>query len=434
MVVPAALLTLTVLVCSASAAPTVLERAAAPIPPKQDPWYTAPDDWQDATPGQVLRTRAAPGNLTTVVGNSSTAHNILFRTTDSLGNPTWAVTTLFAPMPLSLPPCAMPPKGYGSLLSYQIPYDSANLNESPSYALYQDPPSDIANSLGKGWYVNVPDFEGPLASFTAGVMSGQATLDSVRAVRAAGLGVKESARMAMWGYSGGALASEWAAELQPSYAPELKFSGAALGGLTPNVTAVLEAVNGQIFAFLAPEGIVGLATQHPAAQKVILSDLKPSGQYDKSGFLAVRNISTDAAEIDYADQNLGDYFTNGLGFINNPAIAHAINTDGIMGRHGIPQMPILAYKAIHDEISPIKATDELVAEYCSKGVSILYERNSVGGHVAEATNGEPAANAFLDSVMKGEYHMQGCRIENVTITIDTSPLRRWAPSTSNPLR
>jgi hypothetical protein len=107
--------------------------------------------------------------------------------------------------------------------------------------------SDISAALGRGWMVSVPDYEGPLASFTAGVMSGHATLDSVRAVLSSGFGLATNGtRYAMWGYSGGALAGEWAAELQKQYASELDFAGAALGGLTPNVTSVMEAVSGTV--------------------------------------------------------------------------------------------------------------------------------------------------------------------------------------------
>ena len=132
---------------------------AQPIPPKQDPWYTAPKGFEKAAPGDVLRSRTAPGNLTSVIGNCSAAYNVLYRTTDSNNKPTWAVTTLLVPPPISA--CSLPRRGDGSLLSYQIPYDSANLDQSPSYQLYEEPPADIADSLGKGWFVNVPDYEGP---------------------------------------------------------------------------------------------------------------------------------------------------------------------------------------------------------------------------------------------------------------------------------
>lgn len=416
----------------AVAAPTP-DSASKPIPPKKDPWYTAPKGYENAHPGQILRHRAAPGNLTAIVGNCSAAYNILYRTTDSLNHPTWAVTTVFVPEPVSS--CDSPPEGYGSLLSYQIPYDSANLNESPSYQLYDQPPADIGNSLAKGWFVNVPDYEGPLASFTAGLMSGQATLDSVRAVRSAWLGIAHGARYALWGYSGGALASEWAAELQPTYAPELKFSGAALGGLTPNVTNVLLSVNGGIGSSLIPEGVLGLISQHPAAKKIALASLKTSGPHNKTGFLATKHLSSDEATDIYTEQNISLYFKDGFSWLDNPTVKHVTETDGIMGIHGTPNMPILAYKAINDEISPIADTDALVAKYCGKGVSILYERNTVGGHIAEATNGEPAANKFLDAVLAGTYSMSGCEIKNVTIKLSTLPeRRRWAPYSNSRMR
>ena len=130
---------------------------------------------------------------------------------------------------------------------------------------------DVGLALGRGWFVNVPDYEGPLASFTAGVQSGHATIDSIRAVLSSGFGPSSDPRIAMWGYSGGALASEWAAELQIQYAPELTFSGAALGGLTPNITSVLHSVNGSLYVGLVPSGVLGLATQYEDFNTALLA-------------------------------------------------------------------------------------------------------------------------------------------------------------------
>lgn len=213
------------------------------VPPSNDSWYTAPKGFERKPPGAVLRVRAAPGNLTAISKNCSATYNILYRTTDSRYRPSWAVTTVF-----------IPTSPVAALLSYQIPYDSADVDASPSNAMYSGVPLDVNASLAKGWFVNVPDYEGPLASFTAGVMSGHATLDSVRAVLSLShmLHLPNNTRYAMWGYSGGALASEWAAELQVQYAPEMNFSGVALGGLTPNVTSVLQTINKGYAAALAP--------------------------------------------------------------------------------------------------------------------------------------------------------------------------------------
>ena len=71
----------------------------APPPPSKDPWYTAPSGYEAAAPGDILRTRSAPG-LAQAVANSSAAYNILFRTTDGNYQPSWAVTTLYVPKSL----------------------------------------------------------------------------------------------------------------------------------------------------------------------------------------------------------------------------------------------------------------------------------------------------------------------------------------------
>ena len=101
-----------------------------------------------------------------------------------------------------------------------------------------------------GLFVSVPDYKGPLGSFTAGVISGHATIDSIRAVLSLGLGLNTTLpRVALWGYLGGALAAECSSELQVQYAPELSENiiGVALGGLTPNVTSVIENIRGTSF-------------------------------------------------------------------------------------------------------------------------------------------------------------------------------------------
>ncbi|KAI7787343.1 hypothetical protein LA080_016418 [Diaporthe eres] len=396
---------------------------AAPIPPLQDPWYSAPDGFESAKPGDVLRIRDAPGNLTSLASNCSAAYNILYRTTNSQYKPDWAVTTVFVPVAES-----------PALLSYQIPYDSAFLDASPSYALYTSDGvrslRDISTGLSSGWFVNVPDYEGPLASFTAGVQSGHATIDSIRAAFNANetLSLDINARYAMWGYSGGALASEWAAELAVQYAPQMNFSGAAVGGLTPNVTSVLYSINKGYAVGLAPSSILGLSSQYPEERDFLLSRLKTEGPYNATGFLAALNLTLNQAAITYAYQDMGEYFIGGIADITNPIVLKIINRDGIMGYHGVPQMPIFAYKAIGDEISVIEDTDALVDKYCNIGANILYQRNTVGAHSSEAVNGRPSALAWLSSVLGGtyaeDYAASGCTTETVTIDLTNTTASR----------
>ena len=395
----------------------------SPIPPSKDPFYTAPPGYQSASPGAILRSRPAPGNLTAIIGNCSAAYNILYRTTDSQYQPSWAVTTLFVPLASALEGSSHS-KGSssaGSLLSYQIPYDSADVDDSPSFSLYEGGEPDITAALGLGWYVNVPDYEGPKAAFTAGVQSGHATIDSVRAVLASNHGVHSDARIAMWGYSGGALASEWAAELQIQYAPELKFSGAALGGLTPNITSVLYSVNGSVYVGLVPSGVLGLATQYPDFNTALLEGLKPSGPFNKTGFLAAKEMSYEEAGDYYNEQDIFAYFTQGADFFKMPVISHVLNTEGLMGFHGVPNMPLFVYKAINDTLSKIEDTDALVEAYCNYGTNILYQRNTVGGHEADSVNGDPSAFAWLVSLLEGTLVQNSCVTQDVTQNITSYP-------------
>ena len=50
--------------------------------------------------------------------------------------------------------------------------------------------------------------------------------------------------MGWWGIRGGSIASEWASELQPSYAPELDLIGVAEGGIPVDFTHNLAYING----------------------------------------------------------------------------------------------------------------------------------------------------------------------------------------------
>ena len=242
--------------------------AVAPlIPPNQDPFYMAPSGFESAAPGTVLRLRQAPGNITGFVANSSGAYNILYRTTDSHYQPTWAVTTVYIPSISTSTQTTGNTTSSGILVSYQSPYDTIDLDDSPSFVFSTAPPADIPALLGNGWFVNSPDYEGPQAAFAAGVNSGHAVIDSLRAVLQVAaqantsIGLSAAPNIALWGYSGGALASEWALELAQQYAPDLAIAGAALGGLSSNATTFLFNVNKGPFAGLIPAAIQGIGRQ-----------------------------------------------------------------------------------------------------------------------------------------------------------------------------
>ncbi|KAH8703990.1 putative lipase 8 precursor [Talaromyces proteolyticus] len=432
---------------------TFQSRTAAPLPPSQDPWYTAPEQsiLFSSAPGTILRIRPDPFHLYASLGvNISTAsYNILYRTTDANNLPSFAVTTLF--IPAGDTETFHPSQGSPSLLSYQIPYNSPWVDSSPSYTLSTNTNStfpDIVAGLAQGWYVSVPDHEGPNATFAIGVEEGHAVLDSLRAVTQSSLSPavsKENGyssdhkhidwKIGLWGYSGGSIASEFAAEIQASYAPDIQIAGVAIGGLPTPLNAVFEAVNKSPYAGLIPLGLWGAANAYPYVGDYLTSRLTP-GAKETGVFTKARNMSVFEAFSVYNGSDIFSYFIGGKDdVLSSPITTFIFETQSTMGRHGLPTMPIFVYKAVADLLAPIQYVDSLIGQYCNysnvtegKGVKILYERNTIGGHVAEEINQDVNAVRFLAKALSGRLGAgwpngkgHGCVVRNVTVGNDTSP-------------
>lgn len=269
----------------------------------------------------------------------------------------------------------------------------------------------------------MPDHEGPTASFAMGIQEGHATLDSIRAVLSSNLLSKAaSTKYAMWGYSGGSIASEWASELQEQYAPELKFSGMAIGGCVPNITEARDNLTGSAWAGLLPGLYLGLTSQDADARQYLSSRLKTSGPYNATGFLQDLKLTIYDAFAFYANQNVFSYFTGGRADLEVPLLNNIARRNWYQGYHGVPHMPTFVYKAIGDDFSNVKSTDTLVERWCGTGVAVEYQRNTVGGHISEITNGRQRALDWLKTVFDDKVEVGGCVVKNVTVGIADIPL------------
>lgn len=294
---------------------------AKPIPPSDDPFYTPPAGFESAAPGTILRSRKVPSALSlfqAIPIQLQGAWQTLYRTTDSLGNPIATVNTIMVPKNAD----------YTKVVSYQVAEDSGGeINCAPSYTLQTGSNTTyagtggieaalIAAALNNGWVVTSPDWEGPLSTFVAGKQAGYATLDGVRSTLASGkiTGVSSKAKVQMWGYSGGALASEWAAELQDSgYATEIPFVGMAIGGLTPDVKNVFSRINNGPFAGLSAAGFLGLGNAYPDFGQFVQDSLVPEKK-DKFNEAGAQCFYADV--VDYAGQDIFTYFKQGTEIFN----------------------------------------------------------------------------------------------------------------------
>lgn len=395
---------------------------AEPLPPSQDPWYKAPPGFELKQPGDILRIRPAPGNLTTVVKNSSAAYHILYRTTDSRHEPAWAVTSLFLPKSFY-----SSPSGKMALLSYQFAYNTVNLDSSPSIGLYwrmaqeylplgiRSSTSLISDMLSRGWIVNTPDYMGPNMAFGAKIQAGHATLDSVRAVRnLVGMTGGAEINAAIWGYSGGSIATFAAAQLQKNYAGDLKISGTVLGGLVDDISADFDNLNKSPIAGTLVAFLLGITAQYPQATRYMESRLVPA---TKDEFLLVRDINVADAAPKFAGKDIYTYFIGGAADLQAPIMLKLYNEQAKPSYTDAPCMPMFVYKAIDDEYCPVEQTDATVKKFCRMGAEIVYERNTVGKHVSEIENGKPRAMEWLANIFGEAHKSAACVVRNVTVEV-----------------
>lgn len=398
----------------------ILKRIEIPLPPSQDPFYT-PDgvEWRDVLPGTILKQRDITprgiGNLTTLA-NLQNAYQLLYRTTDVHGLPSYTVTTILKP------PNANP---YFHM-SYQPATDSPDIDCAPSYGLQAGASTTAFGAqtelygamspfLSAGVIVSVPDYEGPQAAFTVGPESAKGVLDSIRAVLQSGglTGVNPNATSTLVGYSGGALASEWAAEFHMEYAPELLIAGAAIGGLPTNISKSFAAVNSGPSVGLVPASFLGIAAKFPEYKAYLEENLISNEDlFDipLSQCIGDPTNATYGYGVSLAYQNVASWFVdNAANFLYDQR--KLITAIGVMGLHGTPSFPMYVYKSTTDEVVPdIEDTNALVEKYCAAGTNIEYVRYANATHGETFALGFPGAAEFIAKIYAGIVP------ENCTVT------------------
>lgn len=384
--------------------------------PSNDSFYTPPSGYESKSPGEILRLRQVTINT---LYNVASAYQILYRTENNNGSAEAAVTTLLIPEPASS----------DRLLSYQLSEDAVYIGCAPSYQLQVESILNFTSiygynpqyGLNRGWYVSIPDYEGPNSSFMANHQAGKATLDAIRAVLRSGnvTNIASNASVSMWGYSSGAYATAWAAELQSLYAPELNISGAAVGEFVANITAISLHDNDNAYSMWKVLALLGMATQYPELKQLLDQqlDFKNSSVFDKA-----KDQCKIADSTDYNDQNIYSYFKDGNQLLYNSYVQSLIknNTLGSFA----PEIPMYIYQGQDSKLVPADSVDKVVDEYCKDGATIEYIKALGEGHESEDLAGAPGAFSWIMSRMEGSSISSGCT------TITSSSTSRVIASTT----
>ncbi|MFJ4658493.1 lipase family protein [Nocardia sp. NPDC088792] len=396
---------------------TAAPASADPLPIDVDPFYQAPDGFESAAPGAILRSREVQLAVLTVLPVHVRSWQLLYRTTDLFGKPTVAATTVAVPMGANT-------SHSRPLVSHQFFYDSAAPNCAPSFVLQQGGglPAlegihstaeylELAASISQGYAINVPDYEGLHGHLAVAKEPGYMVLDSVRAAEAfqpLGLdGAKTP--VALWGYSGGGMGSGWAAEMQPTYAPELNIKGIALGAPVSDVESLLH-VNGSMFASLIGVGMASLRNAYPKFATALDQYLTPEGKaiMDRTNSQClVRNV----VELMFTDYQrmltipIAD-------FLALPDIKEVFDST-VLGSNP-PTAPMFVYQGVYDEAVPWYTNDRMVGRWCDGGTSVEYKRDHLSEHLTLTTLGMADAFNWVKSRLQpGAPDPQGCHTDDV---------------------
>jgi hypothetical protein len=407
----------------AAALVLVAPAQAAPPTPGEDPFYDyggAPP-LAEVAPGTVLKTRTLNYHVAGIP-LPVRAVQLLYRSTSQVGEPSVNVTSVLRP-PLSL--------GTPQIVAYQSFYDSLNPVDEPSYAISggltlggaipQVESALIGPELLAGRTVVVADTEGEDADFAAGPEYGINTLDSLRAALASpATGLGAARKIGLIGYSGGAIATEWAAELAPSYAPDVnaKLVGAAMGGVLVDPAHNLHYVEGSLsWAGVMPMAIIGVS-------RAFHIDLTPYlSEYGAQLYARLEKASIAEALAHYPGLTWAQLAKPGYPTPESiPIYVHTVN-QLIMGTGGTPTTPLFIGQGALGELEGTPGDKPgigegdgvmiagdvrtLARQYCGAGDKVLYDQYPLG-HVTAAVPWIAAAVPWLEARFAGLGAPQNC--------------------------
>jgi acetyl esterase/lipase len=335
-------------------APPTTSNAPPPTAPFGNTFYLAPNPLPKAKPGTLITSEPFPG-----APAGSQAWRIMFHTTALDGSDVAESGMVIAPIG-DAPSGGRDVVGYAHFTTGAGQICAPSLSTSPFVDV-----EGLPEFLQAGYVVVAPDYQGlgvagPQTSFLVGESEGRSVLDAVRAARQLD-GAGAGRRVVTWGHSQGGHASMFAAQLAPSYAPDLQVLGAAGAGTPGPLGQLLSSATGDTeevaFALIAI-GSYGNAN----------ADAKPASVLGADALQQLpAAMNTCTLQIEATDSGL----VNNLFTIDPSTVApwERILTENSPGGAS-PKVPVFLGQGGMDTLVTPASTTVLVNEYCGLGVPV----------------------------------------------------------------
>ena len=380
--------------------------------PQYAEFYTPPDPLPPGQPGDLIRSEPSRMVLEpsgTLGRSAATATRIMYRSTDARGNPVAVTGTYFEP------DHPWPGNGPRPLLSYAVgTYGQGNqcapsrlFNQGIHYSGGWDLTFNyeelfVNTMVARGFAIVMTDYEGlgtpGMYAFGNRLASGQAILDAARAaMHLPGTSLDPHGPVALWGYSAGGAAVASAAELAPSYAPELHLVGTYAGAPPADIKEDLPYLDGSVLAGGIGYLFNGLMATYPEAADAIRSKFTPRG-------LAMLESTSRQCFM----QTLLDFMFRHQQFWFNEDPTHVFNEEPLsslldaqrIGRYK-PNAPVYININRYDPIAPWTAANQLGRDWCAQGADVQFHTNEEPPFLNKT-----GTNHILVAFVDGEPAMQ----------------------------
>lgn len=369
---------------------------AAPVPGADgEAFYTTPATIP-AGHGELLTYRPTTVNLKDGTVSNAKAWNVMYNTQSITKNPRTgaqvvktevATGTVFVPAGTS-----------AGVILYAVGTHGLASKCAPSKQLaagtdYEN--ANIAAALKAGYTVLVTDYVGYTSGkrprYMAGASQGRAVLDIFKAAtQIPGAGVNAGSKVAIWGYSQGGQSSSFAAELAPSYTPDINIVGVATGGVPGDFVPTAHYLNGRNGASFLLSTVLGLNEEYGDSAipvTLMISDAAKPKIED------LRSRCVFDALFEYQNQNLSSFTKENTPFEDLLSLVEGTLEEQKLGKTKV-NFPVYQYHGKADQFIPLAQAYELKKRWCALGTTVKFDTYP-SEHIATQFQGADGALPWL---------------------------------------
>jgi dienelactone hydrolase len=274
--------------------------------------------------------------------------------------------------------------------------------------------------LAQGIAVVVTDYVGlgatdRLHTYVNRVDEGHAVLDAARAARALPrTSLTPRSPVGLFGYSqgGGAVAS--AAELQPSYAPDLPLRATYAGAPPANLDDVTAAIDGSELTAALGWSVNGFAQSEPALRPLLDKYLNAAG---RAALKDVATMCVGEALTAYAGKRSSAWTTTGSSISDiirtEPVLRRFVDQQRI-GRHR-PAGAVLVITSVSDNLVAHPQARTLAVDWCRLGAKVEYRPiflpkldSPLVNHFAPVIGAQDTALTWISQRLSGTPAVSNC--------------------------